>query len=154
MSKEVYNQYLKEHGGVITNIITLMDRGFPLMGHMAAARAGGVHNLTKTLAVEWISSGVRVNSIAPGSIYSSTARENYGEWDIFEAAKMEGIPAKRHGSPDEVASAVCFLSSPAAAYITGTTMVVDGGYNLYAKPMMKIEDHASIPPYEWTNKLE
>ena len=47
MAKEVYNQDMKYHGGVITNIITLMDRGFPLMGHMSAARAGGVQNLSK-----------------------------------------------------------------------------------------------------------
>lgn len=153
MAKEVYNQDMKYHGGVITNIITLMDRGFPLMGHMSAARAGGVQNLTRTMAIEWISSGVRINCVAPGSIYSQNARENYGKFDIFDVAQEKGIPAKRHGSPDEIASAVCYLSSPAAAYITGTTLTIDGGYSLYASPMTNVEDHKSILPYEWTGKL-
>ena len=91
------------------------------------------------MAIEWISSGVRINCVAPGSIYSQNARENYGKFDIFDVAQEKGIPAKRHGSPDEIASAVCYLSSPAAAYITGTTLTIDGGYSLYASPMTNVE---------------
>lgn len=146
MSKEVFNQHFKDHGGVITNIIAEMTRGFPLMGHTGAARAA-VENLTKTMAIEWISSGVRVNAVAPGTIFSKTARENYA-FDVFELARPQ-IPAKRLGTPDEIASAVCYLLSPAAAYITGTTLRVDGGSSLYSPPLVQIEEHDKIPAYEW-----
>ena len=80
------------------------------------------------MAIEMINSGVRVNAVAPGTIFSQTARDNYA-YDVFDMAKPH-IPAKRLGTPDEVASAVCFLMSPAAAFITGTTLTVDGGQTL------------------------
>ncbi len=89
------------------------------------------------MAVEWISSGVRVNAVAPGTIFSQTARDNYA-FDVFEMAKPH-IPAKRLGTPEEIAASVCFLLSPAAAYITGTTLTVDGGSSLYSPPMVQIE---------------
>ena len=82
----------------------------------------------RTMAIEMINSGVRVNAVAPGTIFSQTARDNYA-YDVFDMAKPH-IPAKRLGTPDEVASAVCFLMSPAAAFITGTTLTVDGGQTL------------------------
>ena len=141
MSREVFNQHFVDHGGSIANIIALIDRGFPLMGHTGAARAA-VQNLTKTMAIEWISKGVRVNAVAPGTIYSSTARDNYA-FDVFEMARPH-IPAKRLGTPDEIAAAVCFLLSPAAAYITGTTLTVDGGSSLYSPPMVQIEGEELI----------
>ena len=125
------------------------------------------------MAIEMIENGVRINSVAPGTIFSQTARDNYA-YDVFEAAKPY-IPAKRLGTPEEVAAAVCFLMSPAAAFITGTTVTVDGGQTLYSPPMVQIggnrrkpytslvfklqitkpnfpiSDHEKIPPYEWMN---
>lgn len=149
MSKEVYNQCFEEHGGVITNIIALIERGFPMMGHTGAARAA-VQNLTKTMAVEWISNGVRVNAVAPGTIFSKTAADNY-QMDVFEMVKPH-IPAKRLGTPAEISAAVCFLLSPAAAYITGSTLTVDGGSTLYSPPMVQVDEHNKIPAYDWTPK--
>ncbi|XP_063122601.1 peroxisomal trans-2-enoyl-CoA reductase isoform X1 [Rattus norvegicus] len=101
MCKAVYNSWMKDHGGSIVNIIVLLNNGFPTAAHSGAARAG-VYNLTKTMALTWASSGVRINCVAPGTIYSQTAVDNYGELGqtMFEMA-FENIPAKRVGLPEE-----------------------------------------------------
>lgn len=151
MCKEVYDQWMKDNGGVIVNIIADMFRGLPMMAHTGAARAG-VDNLTKSLAVEWAADGVRINCVAPGSsIYSPTAAANYGDDSIFERGRA-GIPAKRLGTPQEVASAVCFLLSPGASYISGETLKVDGGGSLYSYLMFEIPEHKKLPAYTWTYK--
>jgi len=149
MCREAHRQHMSENGGVIVNIIADMFRGFPMMSHTGAARAG-IDNLTKSLSVEWASDGIRVNSVAPGSsIYSSTAEANYGE-DLspFELAKP-GVPAKRLGSTFEVSSAVCFLLSPGASFISGATLRVDAGGSLYSPQLWLIDDHDKIPEYSW-----
>ncbi|KAI5089010.1 peroxisomal trans-2-enoyl-CoA reductase, partial [Silurus meridionalis] len=129
--REVYRAWMKDHGGAIVNIIADMWRGFPGMAHTGAARAA-VENLTKSLAIEWASSGIRINSIAPGTIFSKTAMENYKELGpmIFQMA-VPCIPAKRLGFPEEISPAVCFLLSPAASFISGATLKVDAGQSLY-----------------------
>lgn len=63
-SKAAYNQYMMTHGGKIVNIIANMWKGFPGMVHTGAARAG-VENMSRTLAIEWASSGVQINCVAP-----------------------------------------------------------------------------------------
>ncbi len=88
------------------------------------------------MATEWIEDGVRINCVCPGTIYSETARKNY-DFDPFEMARPN-MPSKRCGTPDEIAAAVCFLNSPAAAYITGTTLTVDGGMGLYSPLMWQV----------------
>uniref|UniRef100_A0A8C6M0G9 Peroxisomal trans-2-enoyl-CoA reductase n=1 Tax=Nothobranchius furzeri TaxID=105023 RepID=A0A8C6M0G9_NOTFU len=100
--KEVYTAWMKQHGGVIVNIIADMWKGFPGMAHTGAARAA-VDNLTKSLAIEWASSGVRVNAVAPGTIFSKTAMENYKELGphLFKRS-IPFSPAKRLGVPEEV----------------------------------------------------
>ena len=110
--------------GAIVNIICDMWNGFPGMAHTGAARAG-VDNLTKSLAVEWADSGIRVNAVAPGVIYSDTAAANYADKNMFQKA-VSAIPAGRLGAPSEVSAAVCFLLSPGGAYISGATLQVDG----------------------------
>ncbi len=127
MSQAAYRQSLCQHGGVIINIIANMWNGFPLMAHTGAARAG-VDNLTKSLAVEWGAQGVRVNAVAPGIIASSGMATYDPEIrvSLFEQAKKLN-KAGRLGTEEEVSAAVLFLLSPAAAFITGETLKVDGG---------------------------
>ncbi|KAM3865781.1 peroxisomal trans-2-enoyl-CoA reductase [Diretmus argenteus] len=142
--KEVYTAWMKEHGGVIVNIIADMWKGFPGMSHTGAARAA-VDNLTKSLAIEWAASGVRVNAIAPGTIISKTAVENYKDFGptLFKMS-VPFSPAKRLGVPEEISPAVCFLLSPAASYISGATLRVDAGQSLYHS-MWEIPNHSAWP---------
>ena len=139
MCREVFNQYMAQHGGVIVNMLIEMWRGFPGMAHSAAARAG-IDNLTKTLAVEWARAGVRINAVAPGLIDSS-GLAHYGDAmrPIIEEI-VQDIPAKRMGSESEVAAAIVFLLSPAAAYISGESLKIDGASSLWRKTW-EIEDH-------------
>ena len=146
MCKEAYTRWMKDHTGCIVNIVAEMWRGFPGMAHTGAARAGVV-NLTQTLAVEWAQAGVRVNAVAPGIIQSS-GLDNYPEAvkPIIQRA-ISDTPAKRAGSESEVAAAVTFLLSPAAAYISGETLRVDGAGSLWRKSW-DIGDHDKFPTYD------
>jgi citronellol/citronellal dehydrogenase len=97
------------------------------MAHTGAARAG-VENLTMSLAVEWAQFGILVNAIAPGVIISSGTAQYPPE--ILQRA-VQQTPVKRAGTVDEVAAAIVFLSSPAAQFITGSTLRMDGGQALW-----------------------
>lgn len=134
MCREVMLQWMGEKGGTIVNIVADMFRGMPMMAHSGAARAGVV-NLTQTLALEWAQHRIRINAIAPGMILSSGFK-NYPE-PVQEAMKLipeESIPMRRFGTESEVSAAVAFLLSPAAAYISGATLRIDGASSLYRHP--------------------
>ncbi len=131
-----------ETGGAIVNIIADMFNGFPGMAHTGAARAA-VDNLTKSLALEWAADGVRVNAVAPGVVFSETAAANYP--DGFLASMAPELPAKRLATPEEVSAAVCWLLSPAARYVSGATLRVDGASSLYRRAGFSIADHDSLP---------
>ncbi|NOX49915.1 MAG: SDR family oxidoreductase [Gammaproteobacteria bacterium] len=126
VAREVYNQGMKQHGGVIVNIGADYDRGMPGMGHNGAARAG-LSNLTFTAATEWARSGVRVNCVIPGFI-ATTGLDRYPEEDWQALAAIERkIPLARHGTAAEISAMVVFLLSDMAAYVTGADFRVDGG---------------------------
>jgi len=128
VTREVANQWMiPNKGGRVINVIANIYRGFPGMVHTGAARAG-VENMTMTLAVEWAQYGILVNAVAPGVIKSSGTAQYPPQ--ILERAIRE-TPLKRAGTCEEVAAAIVFLASPAARFITGTTLRLDGGQALW-----------------------
>jgi citronellol/citronellal dehydrogenase len=125
-----YDACMSEHGGHVVCVVADFRNGMPLMAHTGAARAG-VENLCKSLAVEWGPLGIRVNAVAPGTIIGH-GMKNYPK-DVLERVIANNAwknPSGRMGTESEVAACVCFLLSPAAAYVTGTTIRVDGGSSL------------------------
>jgi peroxisomal 2,4-dienoyl-CoA reductase len=113
--------------GLVLNIsATLHYHGTPLQVHAAAAKAG-VDAVTRNLAVEWGRFGIRACAIAPGPIADTEGMRRLAPGDIADRARA-AIPAGRFGAIDEIAAAAVFLRSPAAAYITGHVLVVDGGH--------------------------
>lgn len=128
MTREVANQSMIPHKrGRVINVIANIYRGFPGMAHTGAARAG-VENLTMTLAVEWAQFGILVNAVAPGIILSSGTAQYPPQ--LLERGIAE-TPLKRAGTVDEVAASIVFLASPAAQYITGETLRIDGAQSLW-----------------------
>ena len=126
VARECYTQCLEAQGGAIVNIIADMWNGMPGMGHSGAARAG-MQNFTETAACEWAAAGVRVNAVAPGWIASSGFDTYPPEFQQKIGQLARKVPLQRLGTEAEVSAAVVFLLSPAAAFITGTTLRVDGG---------------------------
>jgi len=115
--------------GLVLNIsATLHYHGTPLQIHASAAKAG-VDAITKNLAVEWGQFKIRACGIAPGPIGDTEGMRRLAPGDAATRAKA-GIPAGRFGTIDEIAAAAVYLRSPAATYITGHTLVVDGGHSV------------------------
>ena len=129
MAREVFNQSMSTHGGAIVNMLADMWGGMPGMGHSGAARAG-MDNFTKTAAFEWGYAGVRVNAVAPGWIASSGMDTYEGAFNAVIPTLREHVPLKRIGTESEVSAAIVFLLSPAAAFISGSTLRIDGAASL------------------------
>ena len=124
--REVYVQAMEANGGAIVNMAADMWRGMPGMAHSGAARAGMV-NLTKTAAYEWGPQGVRVNCVAPGWIDSSGMDTYDGMTRALIPQLKRHVPVGRIGVEAEVSAVICFLLSPAASFVTGVTVPIDGG---------------------------
>jgi citronellol/citronellal dehydrogenase len=146
VSREVYNQSMGAHGGAIVNMVADMWNGMPGMGHSGAARAGMV-NLTKTAAYEWASAHVRVNAVAPGWIASSGLDTYQGPVRELIGQLAQHVPLGRLGTEAEVSAAVCFLLSPAAAFISGVTLAIDGAAPL-GSPLFPLVQGKPSPTFD------
>ncbi len=129
MMRELFNQCMQQHGGSIVNMTADFRNGMPGMGHSGAARAG-MSNLTATAAFEWAHAGVRVNAVAPGWI-ASAGMDSYGGLAKTLIPRLkQHVPMRRLGLEAEVSAAIVFLLSPAAAFISGVTLQIDGAASL------------------------
>ena len=132
MARECHSQSMRSHGGAIVNVVADMWGSMPTMGHSGAARAGMV-SLTETAALEWAASGVRVNAVAPGYIASSGMDHHPPEAGPMLREMSKTVPLRRFGTESETSAAIVFLLSPAASFITGTVLRVDG-----ARPQVRL----------------
>ena len=115
---------IPQRSGVIFFMAFSPRRGIASMVHASSARAA-LENLAAGLSLEWSRFGIRTICVAPGTIATEAMEQNYAEDDRneWEAA----VPLRRFGTPGEVSEVIAFLASTAGSYVTGTTIVVDGG---------------------------
>lgn len=123
--------FLKQHGSAsIVNIGSVSGLTHVRTGPLYGLSKAAVHQLSVNLACEWASEGIRVNSVAPWYIRTRRTSEALSNPEYFEEV-ISRTPMKRIGEPEEVAAAVAFLCMPAASYITGECIAVDGGFLRY-----------------------
>jgi NAD(P)-dependent dehydrogenase (short-subunit alcohol dehydrogenase family) len=115
--------------GSIINVIAVVDRGMPGVAHTCAARAG-VIALSKTVAVEWAPQKIRINCIAPGAI-DTEGQKVYSEESRRRSAQSN--PMMRFGDAFDVADAAVYFSGPSGKFVTGETLIVDGGGVLWGE---------------------
>lgn len=124
-------EMMKNKWGRIINITSIASGqvGIGVMGgsHYSASK-GGIIGMTEALANEWASLGINVNAIAPGAIDTPMSRNTRMTKEAMQGFLDQRVPLKRIGRPEEVASAVVFLASEEASYVTGSTIIVDGGW--------------------------
>jgi NAD(P)-dependent dehydrogenase (short-subunit alcohol dehydrogenase family) len=122
--------------GVATCVSSALGaREVPGAAHSSAAKAG-LEALTRSLAVEWGRYGLRINIVAPGAVSTEGAEEGMWSDDVVRERALGAIPLGRFGTVDEIVAATLFLVSRQGAYITGSSIVVDGGWRLGDWPFM------------------
>ena len=120
LTRRAMRSMLRARFGRIVNVASVVGpRANPGQANYAASKAGLI-GMTKTVAAEVARKGVTVNAVAPGFIATDMTKD-------LSPQVLESVPARRAGQPHEVAACVRFLASDAAAYVTGTTLYVDGG---------------------------
>lgn len=126
--KAAFPQLKKTQGSIV-----FISAGMSLIPYFAQVHVGaaksGVDNMMRNLALEWGRFGIRSNSIVPGPIEGTEGMKRLAPAGLDHKLK-KSIPLGRYGTTDEIGQAAVFLASPLASYITGTTLVVDGGQNL------------------------
>lgn len=124
---------LERRSGAIVNIASMsgsiVNKPQPQAGYNVSK--AGVIMLTKSLAAEWATRGVRVNSVSPGYIGTELLNKGLKEYPEWGEVWFEMTPQGRLGKPSDVANAVLYLASDAAEYATGTDLIIDGGYTLW-----------------------
>lgn len=159
VARECFLQSMNKHGGAIVNIVADMWGSMPGMGHSGAARAGMV-SFTETAAIEWAGRGVRVNAVAPGYIASSGMDKYPLEMGPMLREMAKTVPLGRFGTESETSAAIVFLLSPAASFISGSTLRVDG-----ARPQVRmgwpmraaskeVQQRAAIKPFEGFHRAQ
>ena len=123
-------EHLRKPGASIVNIsATHAFRPIAFQAHVCAAKAG-VDSLTKTLALEWGPSGVRVNSVTPGPVDDTEGMRRLAPDEASRKRVFDGVPLRRFATKGEIADLTLFLCSDAATYITGGIYLCDGGQSL------------------------
>jgi NAD(P)-dependent dehydrogenase (short-subunit alcohol dehydrogenase family) len=129
-SRVVGAQMIERGGGAIVNIgsISALIVNRPQMQPAYNASKAAVHQLTKSLAAEWAPHGVRVNALAPGYVKTEMAPVDDPK---FKPRWVDDAPMQRYALPAELGPSVVFLASDASSFMTGSVLVVDGGYSLW-----------------------
>ena len=124
-------QMLKQGGGTIVNTSSQGGvTGFPGQAAYIACKHA-VIGLTRTAAIDYAAKGIRINAICPGAIRTPMAEELIRRNPQVEAGLLRDIPAGRLGSPEEIANAVLWLSSPQASFVDGHALLVDGAFSIH-----------------------
>jgi len=129
-SRIVGAEMVRRRSGVIVNIgsISAMIVNRPQMQPAYNASKAAVHQLTKSLAAEWAPFGVRVNALAPGYVKTEMAPVDRPE---FRRYWVDDTPMRRYAVPEELGPSLVYLASDASSFMTGSVLVVDGGYTLW-----------------------
>ena len=146
VTRAVFDHGMKQSGGAVVNMLADIHAGYVGMAHSSAARAG-IENLTITLSLEWARYDIRLNCVAPGTILSSGMRTDPKVVQESAVAGANRVPASRLGTESEVSAAVVFLLSPAAAFVSGQTLAVDGGSGYQKNRLLDVTRNA--PTTAW-----
>jgi NAD(P)-dependent dehydrogenase (short-subunit alcohol dehydrogenase family) len=123
------HRLLAQQGGSIVNIASMLSFfGGPRTPAYSASK-GGIVSLTRSLAVAWAKESIRVNAVAPGWIVTPLTQALHSD-SVRSEPLVARTPMGRWGTPEDVAGAVIFLCSKAAAFVTGVVLPVDGGYSV------------------------
>jgi NAD(P)-dependent dehydrogenase (short-subunit alcohol dehydrogenase family) len=128
---QAFGRHMADNGGgSIVNIgsISAQIVNRPQWQPAYNASKAAVHHLTKSLAAEWAPLGIRVNALAPGYVKTEMAPVDDPQ---FRRYWIEDAPMRRYATPDEIAPSLVFLASDASAFMTGTVLIIDGGYTLF-----------------------
>jgi NAD(P)-dependent dehydrogenase (short-subunit alcohol dehydrogenase family) len=127
MASEIEGMLAQGDGGAIVNVCSTLGLRGSAFGSPYSASKHGVLGLTRTAALEYAASGIRVNAVCPGAIDTPMMDETFERFPGFRESLIGFVPMGRMGRPDEVAGAIAWLSSDAASFVTGESLAIEGG---------------------------